>query len=80
MLQDPSPLESRLLADAAGVLDLVYPDPPLVRAARIAGIRAADGIGMLVAQGALSFRLWTEVSPDRDVMRRAVLAAVRRRE
>jgi len=43
-----------------------------VRAARARGHRAADGLTMLIEQGALAFERWFGVPPDRDVMRRAV--------
>jgi shikimate dehydrogenase len=43
-----------------------------VRAARNAGHRAADGEGMLVEQGALSFERWFGIEPDRNAMWRAL--------
>ena len=45
----------------AGVYDLVYnPDETvLVRLARAAGLRAANGLGMLVEQAAAAFETWT---------------------
>jgi shikimate dehydrogenase len=51
---------------------MVYPETRLTRAAAAAGARAEHGLGLLVAQGARSFRLWTGVEPDRDAMRDAV--------
>jgi shikimate dehydrogenase len=39
-----------------------------VRAARRAGREAEDGLGMLVAQGALAFERWFGRPPDRGVM------------
>jgi shikimate dehydrogenase len=58
------------------VVDLVYRDTttPLLAAARAAGIRTLDGLEILVAQGALSFELWTGREAPLDVMRRAARA------
>ncbi len=54
------------------VYDAVYPaETPLLREARTRGLRTADGLGMLVHQGALSFSLWTGVEPPLEVMRAA---------
>jgi shikimate dehydrogenase len=36
-------------------------------------MRAADGLPMLLEQGALSFQRWFGVEPDREAMRRALL-------
>lgn len=76
---DPPPIAPERLAQAARYLDLVYPDPPGVRAARKAGVPAADGAGLLVAQGARSFARWTGREADRAAMRAAVDGAIRRR-
>jgi shikimate dehydrogenase len=56
------------------VVDLVYRSSPtpLLAAARAHGARTIDGLEMLLAQGALSFELWTGVAPPREVMRRAL--------
>jgi shikimate dehydrogenase len=57
------------------VYDTVYPvETPLLREARVRGLRATGGLGMLVHQGALSFSLWTGVAPPLDVMRAAASA------
>ena len=58
----------------AHVVDLLYSSKatPLLAAARAHGVHAVDGREMLVAQGALSFELWTGVAPPRDVMRAAL--------
>jgi shikimate dehydrogenase len=70
--EHPVPLE--LLGPDCAVFDLAYRagETAWVRAARSAGHRAADGEGMLVEQGALSFERWFGVEPDRDAMWRAM--------
>lgn len=53
----------------------VIPNPPetrLVRDAREKGCVVLDGLGMLVNQGVIGFRLWTGVDPDPTVMRAAL--------
>ena len=55
------------------IVDLAYnPDggpTMLVEAARTAGCdRVADGLEVLVAQGAQSFERWTGIAAPRDVM------------
>jgi len=58
------------------VVDLVYRSDrtPLLVAARAHGAGTVDGLEILVAQGALSFELWTGREAPRDVMRRAARA------
>jgi len=56
------------------VVDLVYRSgsTQLLAAARAHGARTIDGLEILVAQGALSFELWTGRKAPLQVMRRAV--------
>jgi shikimate dehydrogenase len=55
------------------VVDLVYRSgsTQLLAAARAHGARTLDGLEILVAQGALSFELWTGRKAPLQVMRRA---------
>jgi shikimate dehydrogenase len=53
----------------------VIPNPPktrLVRDATAKGCKVIDGLGMLVNQGVIGFKLWTGVDPDPAVMRAAL--------
>lgn len=63
-----------LLPEHATVFDLVYvpPQTELLRAARVRGLRAANGSEMLVQQAAIAFERWTGVSDMAGVMRDAV--------
>ncbi len=53
------------------VYDLVYmfPETGFMKAARAAGARTANGLGMLLFQGALSFSIWTGRDEPVAVMR-----------
>jgi shikimate dehydrogenase len=57
----------------ARAYDVIYNPPvtPFLRLARLRGLRAMDGVGMVVGQGARSFALWTGIEPPVDVMRSA---------
>jgi shikimate dehydrogenase len=76
---DPLPIGRARLRGAGAVFDLVYPDTPLVWEAHSEGIPAEHGLGLLVAQGARSFRLWTGIDPDQGAMREAVRDELARR-
>lgn len=65
------PVDLAIVPRTAAVLDLVYRrgGTSWVRSARRKRIRAADGLPMLLEQGALAFRRWFGIDPDREVMR-----------
>jgi shikimate dehydrogenase len=58
------------VSTACAVIDLVYRkgETALVRTARARGLRAQDGLSMLVEQGALAFERWFNIEPDREAM------------
>jgi len=72
---DPSPIPARLLAPHHMVFDCVYgpSKTSLLRAADEAGARRANGLSMLLHQGALSFSIWFDREAPIDVMRAALL-------
>lgn len=49
------------------------PETPTMAEARKVGLKCANGVRMLVEQGALSFTFWTGIEADREAMFRAVL-------
>lgn len=71
---DPLPLELSALGSIGAVLDMVYgAEPtPWVASARALGIPAADGIPMLIAQGAAAFERWWGVPAPVEAMREAL--------
>lgn len=62
------------LKQARMVYDMIYrpAETPLLRAAREAGCRVANGLGMLLYQGAKALELWSGRNPPIDVMREAL--------
>ena len=54
------------------LVDLPYPRSATANAAAAAGAHVLDGLEVLVAQGAASFKLWTGVGAPVSVMRRAL--------
>ncbi|MBU1693819.1 MAG: shikimate dehydrogenase [Verrucomicrobia bacterium] len=71
---DASPLGVKAFRAGQWAFDLVYgsPETPFMRAAREGGAQAANGLGMLLHQGAKSFEIWTGRAAPLDVMRRAL--------
>jgi shikimate dehydrogenase len=61
--RDPSPLEETRfpIRGAKFVYDMIYrpAETPLLRMAKAAGCRTANGLGMLLYQGAKALELWT---------------------
>jgi shikimate dehydrogenase len=77
---DPLPIDPAAAPAATVAFDMVYRsgETPWVRAMRAAGRRAADGRGMLVAQGAGALQRWFPgVAAPTEIMRAAVDAALR---
>lgn len=73
-----TPIERGLIKPEHLVFDIIY-NPPrtrLLEEAEAAGARTLNGVGMLVYQGAESFRLWTGMDPPEGVMMRAVERAL----
>lgn len=66
----PLHLDRSRLGGGQLVVDLIYApaETPLLAAARLAGARVANGLGMLIHQAALQFRLWTGEDPPIEVM------------
>ncbi len=73
---DPLPLETGRfsLSRCGAVYDMIYrpAETPLLKAAKAAGCRAANGIGMLLYQGAAALEIWSGKPSPVDVMRRAL--------
>jgi shikimate dehydrogenase len=71
---DQMPVDPIELSSGTRVMDLAYRrgGTPWVIRARSLGLLAADGLGMLIEQGALSFSRWFGIEPDRKVMWDAV--------
>jgi shikimate dehydrogenase len=71
---DPAPIPARLLAPHHIVFDCVYrpSKTALLRAADEAGARGANGLSMLLYQGALSFSVWFNREAPIEAMRSAI--------
>lgn len=61
------------------VADIVYRplETELLRAAKARGLATADGLGMLIHQGARSFELWFGVKPDAAKARARLIEALK---
>jgi shikimate dehydrogenase len=73
---DPLPFdETRFsLRRAGAVYDMIYrpAETPLLKAAKAAGCRTANGLGMLLYQGARALEIWTGLPAPVAIMRRAL--------
>jgi shikimate dehydrogenase len=71
---DTNPIDPASILDDTAVVDLVYRPGRTAFVQRLVarGIRAVDGLEMLVEQGALAFERWFDRAPDRGVMWRAL--------
>jgi len=76
---DPSPISPTLLSPRHLIYDTIYTanHTPLMRAAEKAGALSANGLSMLLYQGALSFEIWFQCPAPLEVMRDALTAHAR---
>jgi len=74
---DPSPLPSAILQPHLMIYDTIYTASRtrLMQAADEAGARSANGLSMLLHQGALAFEIWFNREAPLEVMRAALVAA-----
>ena len=73
----PAPLDASLLDRSHLVYDTIYSMPTrLLRDATAAGARTANGLSMLLHQGALAFEIWFQRPAPLELMREALLSAV----
>ena len=79
---DPAPIDLATLPRPAAVFDMIYnpPQTPLLRAATALGLPHANGLAMLVHQGAKSLEIWSgipaaQTAPTMAAAARAALAA-----
>ena len=73
---DPLPLDEKrfLFSQARAVYDMIYrpPQTRLLASANKAGCKTANGLGMLLYQGAKAFKIWTGRAAPLEVMRTAL--------
>jgi shikimate dehydrogenase len=73
---DPLPFDERQFAlrQAGAAYDMIYrpAETALLKMAKAAGCRTANGLGMLLYQGARALELWTGQTAPVEIMRRAL--------
>lgn len=71
---DPLPVPAECLHSGLSVYDMIYspPETALLAAARKRGCLTANGLSMLIHQGAISFARWFGGEPPVDIMRAAL--------
>jgi shikimate dehydrogenase len=72
------PLAREMFTSKLAVYDMIYrpAETTLIRQASEAGAKVANGLSMLLHQGAKSFEIWTKRKAPLTVMRRALQTAV----
>lgn len=75
---DSLPIDEKLLHKNLFVYDLIYNprETKLISLAKKIGCKCANGLGMLLYQGMLSFEIWTGKSAPREVMEGALREAL----
>lgn len=75
---DPSLLPPEAFREGQRAFDLIYmyPETAFLTTAREGGAAIANGLGMLLHQGARAFEIWTGTEPSVSAMRKALEDAV----
>lgn len=75
---DPSLLPPEAFREGQRAFDLIYmyPETAFLATAREAGAEIANGLGMLLHQGARAFEIWTGTEPSVPAMRKALEVSV----
>jgi shikimate dehydrogenase len=75
---DPSLLSAEAFREGQRAFDLIYmyPETAFLSTAREAGAGIANGLGMLLHQGARAFEIWTGIEPNISAMRQTLEEAV----
>ncbi len=76
---DPAPIDPARFRGATSVYDMIYNpvETRLLAEARALGLRAANGLSMLVFQGARSLEIWTQQSVSVAAMETAARSALK---
>lgn len=76
---EDSPIKAGWLRKGTTVFDAVYNpvETRLLKDAKAAGLKGIGGLEMLVQQGAESIRMWFNIKPEIDLMRKAALEALK---
>lgn len=69
---DPLPIDITMIRSEMVVCDLIYRDTHFLRLSRQKGCKTINGLGMLLYQGALAFKIWTGKEAPVEVMRQAL--------
>ncbi len=72
---DPLPVKIDNLFNHQVICDLIYKETPLIKEARKRNCKTLNGLGMLLWQGVLAFRIWTSKEPPVEIMRKALESA-----
>lgn len=64
---DPAPIDLRAMPKPAAVFDMIYNPPltPLLREAKALDLPSANGLSMLVHQGAKALEIWSDIPATR---------------
>lgn len=69
---DPPLFDYSLIPEGLTVVDIIYnpAETPLLKAAKEKGCKTVNGLGMLIHQGAIAFKIWTGKEAPVEVMKK----------